>query len=387
MAATEMKDLRRAGALETIRRCAAALGLIAALVLCGCGGASPPGGDGRDAAADTADAAQMYDGASDVVGEAAADTPDQSDAVTTDAGNGGASGSSGGGGGTGGGIAGSGGGGGIAGGGNGGSGSGGKGGTGGSGGGGVLSLVITVDKAVANGWSLIPVAVRVAGAAAPTDAELTFSVSRPDAGILRPRIVAAGATEPQLYFTPCDGVATPSCLGPVTIRVARSTAPDTVLAESRVLTLTSDPDVGSPAGCLFAGNGLLLEGNTDILFGISLVRDGTFDPTGAARQRIKLGVNPQGVTKPTYGAYWNIDVNGSAAMVDLTKGIYKKSAGATQTMTITRTNVSSGCSTGSFQILDLVWAGNQLDTFLATFDLTCSPIGTTLRGCVRFSAQ
>ena len=256
------------------------------------------------------------------------------------------------------------------------------------GGGDVLSLFIPVDKAVANGWSMIPVALRGGASQAPPGTELTFSLSRVGAGILRPRILTAGGAEPQLYFTPCDGVANPTCLGPVTIRGARSSAPDVTLAEAGALTLTTDPDIGSPAACLYGANALFLDGTAqDALVGTSLVRDGTFDPTGAAHQRIKVGVNPAGVTKPTYGAYWNIDVASTTSMTDLVKGIYRKSAGATQTFTVTRTGASSGCSTGNFQILDLVWAGNQLERFLATFDLACSPIGSTLRGCIRFSAQ
>ena len=251
-----------------------------------------------------------------------------------------------------------------------------------------LSLFIPVNDAVANGWSMIPVAIRGGASQAPPGTELTFSLSRAGAGILRPRVLTAGGAEPQLYFTPCDGVATPACLGPFTIRVALSSAPDLVLAESGALTLTGDPDIGSPAACLYDDNALFLDGTArDVLVGTSLVQQGTFDPTGAARQLIKVGVNPAGVTKPTYGAYWNIALASTTSMTDLAKGIYRKSAGATQTFTITRSGVSSGCSAGDFQILDLAWAGNQLERFLATFDLACSPVGSTLRGCIRFSAQ
>ena len=215
----------------------------------------------------------------------------------------------------------------------------------------MLSLFIPVDKAVANGWSMIPIAMRGGASQAPP-------------------------------------VATPACLGPVTIRVALSSAPDVVLAESGALTLTTDPDIGSPAACLYSNNALFLDGTSqDQLIGTSLIRDATFDPTGAARQLIKVGVNPAGVTKPTYGAYWNVSLGNTALMTDLVKGIYRKSAGATQTFTIARTNTSTSCSAGDFQILDLAWAGNQLDRLLATFNLACSPIGSTLRGCIRFSAQ
>ena len=256
------------------------------------------------------------------------------------------------------------------------------------GGGDVLSLFIPVDKAVANGWSMIPIAMRGGASQAPPGTELTFSVSRAGAGILRPRVLTAGGAEPQLYFTPCDGVATPACLGSVTVRVARSSAPDVVLAESGALTLTTDPDIGSPAACLYSENALFLDGTAqDALVGTSLVREGTFDSTGAAQQLIKVGVNPAGVAKPTYGAYWNIAIGSTTSKTDLVKGIYRKSAGATQTFTVTRTGASSGCSAGDFQILDLLWAGNQLERLLATFDLACSPTGSTLRGCVRFSAQ
>ena len=251
-----------------------------------------------------------------------------------------------------------------------------------------LSLFIPVDKAVANGWSMIPIAVRGSASQVPPGTELTFSVSRAGAGILRPRVLTAGGAEPQLYFTPCDGVATPSCLGPVTISVVRSSAPDVVLAQSAPLTLTTDPDVGSPAACLYGDNALFLDGAArDVLVGTTLVQQGTFDPTGAARPLIKLGVNPAGVAKPSFGAYWNISLGSTTSMTDLVAGIYRKSAGATVPFTITRTNVSSGCTAGDFQILDVAWAGNQLERFLATFDLACSPIGSTLRGCVRFSAQ
>ena len=82
-----------------------------------------------------------------------------------------------------------------------------------------LSLFIPVNDAVANGWSMIPVAIRGGASQAPPGTELTFSLSRAGAGLLRPRVLTAGGAEPQLYFTPCDGVATPACLGPVTIRV------------------------------------------------------------------------------------------------------------------------------------------------------------------------
>ena len=251
---------------------------------------------------------------------------------------------------------------------------------------GSLTIVVPVDRVPGDGWSMVPVIIRAApGGALPTS-ELVFSLSRAAAGLLRPRFVPSGAAEPQTYFTPCDAAATSGCLGPVTIRVALSSAPDVILAESAPLTITDEPQVGTPAACNLAPNVLFLERTSSTFFGVSLATSGIFDSSGAARRRIHVGITPTGLTKPPYGQYWEMEIGTPTVNTDLTVGIFRRSADDPEMMTIIRDLGIGGCSSGAFQIRELVWAGNQLDSFVTTFDLSCGLASEHLRGCLRFTA-
>jgi len=233
---------------------------------------------------------------------------------------------------------------------------------------------------------MVPVIVRSAPGGTLPASELVFSLSRATAGLFRPRFVPPGATEPQTYFTPCDAAATPSCLGPVTIRVALSSAPDVIVAESAALTITDEPQVGTPAACNLGANVLFLEGTSSTFFGVSLASSGIFDSAGAARRRLRVGVTPSGLTKPPYGQYWEMEIGTNTATTDLAVGIYRRSDDDPEMMTIIRDLGIGGCSSGAFQIRELVWAGNQLDSFVTTFDLNCGLASEHLRGCLRFTA-
>jgi hypothetical protein len=242
-----------------------------------------------------------------------------------------------------------------------------------------FQIEVPVTTVMADGVSLVPLLVRAppGDGDAPAD-ELTLSLSRPAAGLLRPRVLTPGGPDPHSYFTPC-AADTPGCAGPVKVRLARAGTPDTILAESAELMITAGDGVNTPAPCLLGGNSLFLDGTQTQLNRIQLIRTATFSDAGSARRSVVLQVLEPG--REPYQA-WELRFSTVAAAQDLAIGVYSNGAGSSDgtgaSMSVSGWNFMCH-SSGAFQVHRLVWAGNQLEEILVSFDHPCS---TRIRGCI-----
>jgi hypothetical protein len=141
-----------------------------------------------------------------------------------------------------------------------------------------FEIRVPLDLVPADGQSLLPLLIHgVRADGSPALDEVILSVSRPGAGLVKPRVLRLGGGEPQSYFVPCSSAERADCVGTTRIRMELASAPGVVVAESPELSIAALDAVGSPGLCLLGGSSLFLDGSGYIFSGTTLFRGGVFD--------------------------------------------------------------------------------------------------------------
>jgi hypothetical protein len=253
-----------------------------------------------------------------------------------------------------------------------------------------FEVELPIARVQGDGVSMVPVLVKAFHAdGKPAAVRVALQLSRPKAGFVRPRIAVTGGAQPLAWFTPCLQ-SEPDCLGPVKVQLAPASASADIVAESSVVTVEPVTGVNTSAPCVLGGNTIFADnfffrGARDLL----LIREGVFSTVDSARGRIVIRLNP--------GQLMSSDLSLTFTAVDqqLKVGVYGTGTGAPAPAVSRmpgRFEISipnrSCAYVAAFQIEKLVWAGNQLDELLATFEAECSayPDSQPVHGCVYFRA-
>ena len=222
----------------------------------------------------------------------------------------------------------------------------------------------------------------------PATGDVTLSLSRSVAGLLKPRVVKLAASGGSSYYIPCAHDVG-GCLGTVRIRVARATAPDVILAESDAITLYVPDGIGHPAACLVAPNAFFFDGNDFIYTGVLSVTQGTFTNQLSTDDYLNFEVIP---TLPSQGGWWRFQFTSRNLGAPLREQVYRGAQRYpfedTGRPGIDISGNGNGCNMilGDFQIHKVVWQGGALREVVATFDQHCEGGITSLRGCLHYTA-
>jgi prepilin-type processing-associated H-X9-DG protein len=252
-----------------------------------------------------------------------------------------------------------------------------------------FELRIAATRVNADGYSKIPVLVLGRNAdGSPSTADVILWASRPGAGTFSPTLFRLGALGTTSYFVPCTH-ANVGCTGPVELRLALASDPETVVATAGPLELVAPEGVGSPAPCLGGGNVLFFDGSGYVFTGTQTVTLGTFSATGAAdKDAVSFWIEP---SDPGQGSWWHVDFNTRQLGLPLATQVYEGAQRAPFASPghpgIDIGGDGRGCNTisGRFQVHELEWTGAALTRFTATFEQFCEANpSNVLRGCVHF---
>ncbi len=242
----------------------------------------------------------------------------------------------------------------------------------------------------ADGYTKVPVlALARLANGAPSLESIVLRVTRADAGALTETTVTLGALGSATYFTPCNGVANPSCLGAFQITMARASSPNVVVARTPVIHTVAPAGVGSAAACLTGGNVVFLDGDSgDFIHpGMAKITQGTFY---ANSESSYVGVSVQ-PSDQSLGSWWTLDFATTNLQRPIGVGVYdgaeRHPFESSNTPGLDVDGDGRGCNTlsGRFEIQELsVDASGAMQRFTATFEQHCERWPATLRGCVHY---
>jgi hypothetical protein len=249
-----------------------------------------------------------------------------------------------------------------------------------------VEVRLAATQLPADGYSRMPVLVLATSLAdgSPALVPIVLSLTRPAAGLFDKDKLVTTALGGSTYFIPCSS-ATAGCLGKVRVQVALADDPTTIVAASPELELVQPAGVGSPAACLTGGNVMFFDGNDYIYNGLLTVTNAVFATTGSSTVDLQLAVNPRDVSQ---GSNWRLWFSSSELDQPLREQVYRMAERAPFASPghpgIDIGGSGRGCNTisGEFEIVRLLWAGNQLRELTIVFNQHCERGATSLRGCI-----
>ena len=247
-------------------------------------------------------------------------------------------------------------------------------------------LRVVAPTVAADGYSKIPViAIGTDATGAPSTEPVVLQLSRSNAGTLLTPQVALLPTGRTIYFQPCNSN-TAGCLGPVTVTMARASAPTTPIA-SVTVELVAPTGVSSAAPCLTGGNVMFFDGTSYIYNGMLRVEQGRFSASTATARELRLSVDP---SSQSQGLWWYLTFSTDRVPTDLVPGVYTMAERAPFASAgrpgIDVSGDGRGCNTiaGRFQVHEYQRsATGAFERATVSFEQFCEQQpSNVLRGCI-----
>lgn len=247
-------------------------------------------------------------------------------------------------------------------------------------------LRVVTNQIPADGYSKVPVlAIGTNMDGTPATDQVVLNTSRAGAGMFTTPAPTLGPLGASTFYVSCNA-ATPGCAGPVTLTLAKASAPTVIIADVDV-DLVAPMGVGTPAPCMLGGNVMFFDGTDFIFNGTMTVTNATWSGTASAKH-LAHNVNPSG---PGQGSNWRLELDSSSLPIDLGPGVYEMAQRYPFQQPdhpgLSISGDGRGCNTltGRFQIHELVRDASGLVRSLATFEQHCEGGANALRGCIRYA--
>lgn len=222
-----------------------------------------------------------------------------------------------------------------------------------------------------------------------TDAVLVYP-SRVDAGVVNPSAFSLEGFGARTSFVACNGITTPSCLGPFELQLTRASDPVHVLARAKG-NLVAPGGVSSALPCLTGGNVWYMHGasNDWIYPGEITIDDGDFSASLSNNsENLHVGLSP---ASSSDGAWWDLYLDSTKLDAPLAVGVWNDAERwpfqSADTPGLDVSGDGRGCNmlTGAFQIETLAVTGGSVTELTVSFVQYCDG-GGPLNGCVHYEA-